>query len=293
MKTMLRLGLAAGLFMGVSCTKDRLPDESAQVKPSDAAAVTALLNINDAVRISGALPGPVPGGPQFAWEKAEGISLPGKYFIYRLPLQAGTAAGYYLQVKGASHYFRVESAPGFREWLILPLPASLDTGTLIVNIAAFNAAGAVSRPMEVAVKVGGVSGAALFTGTWDRTGEKLSSGAWSEGPTVEREGSRYPFNCINNVVVSPHVSTDPHPVVWLPEKKYTVRRETWSFGRDGSFQSVTEQDVRTLDLQRSACDAPQYRSEITGQVLQEKGGWYYEPMYRRVFLLSGIDAPGP
>ncbi len=207
------------LFAVVACKKDDA-DQDKSIKPSDAQRVAASITVRNSENQAGNLPAPGATITLFPFT-APIKTIAGKYAVIIPGFQAGSATGYFLQVKGASGYFKVNATVSSGH-IIIQLPENIETGSFTISVSAFDANNNASNIVDAVIEVvtPGGTGGDVFTGTWKLSGKLKINGNWDRNLYERRDGNLTVYHCFNDRL-QPYSNMNAQlPTVYVAVQQY-------------------------------------------------------------------------
>lgn len=210
---------------------------------------------------------------------------------------SGEVSGYYVQVKNAGAYFKVNYGAALNpkdSAIIIQLPADIQTGSFILLISAYDAAGNASAPVEINITVEklGSTDATSFTGSWKLTGTKTGTQPWDYNLYERKDGQMMVYNCIDNHLAGTYSNMNPLPNVRLSLSKTDLKKNQIDFTAAGDLSSDIQEDGSLIDEINSSCDNPVYKYN-TGfsYYRQQQLGWIYNGVTKKIIFMYNYIIP--
>lgn len=228
--------------------------------------------------------------------------IAGQYLFIYPPAIDGYIAGYYVQIAGATSYFKVayptptaRTVSGFADATIaIELPKEIKGDTFAVKYAAYDEQGRVSAPVTGLVRIlpqGNTAFEAALNGTWTYYGRRYyKSTTFTDEwriDTILPFTQKY-YTCTGTTLTESTTVTD----LQLTEEGFrnliTFSFDKYAFTREAVI------DRRTLDVANSTCSSFAYNYADAGGGGSETGGYYYDKDARKLTLIlnsqtSNID----
>lgn len=227
-------------------------------------------------------------------------------FLYIYPkMISGNVAGYYVQIKGAGSYFKVDytkeyglrkqAAQGFRSdatgyidsAIVFKLPLNIKGDTFYVKYAAYDDQNRVSVPVTAGVRVMEAGSAAFndsLSGKWKLSlARQYNNGEFIEGlpfDTINNLSSDN-YACVDNKLVQSTNAADPLiPVTRVVMAQYFIF-ENYTFSLSG--MSTPQQ----LDIENSTCSNYVYKTSGESTALMgAEGGYSYNSTTKLITIVQ-------
>lgn len=271
------------------------------IKPTDVDAVSGSLTVWHSSKITGSFPaaGNNANTPvlyqDLYYSNIKTVS--GKYAIMLPNIASGEVTGYYVQVKNAGVYFKINygAAPNPKDSaIIIQLPAGIQTGSFTLLISAYDAAGNTSAPVEIKIAVEklGSTDATSFTGSWKLTGTKTGIQPWDYNLYERKDGQMMVYNCIDNHLAGIYSNMNPLSNVRLSLSKTDLKKNQIDFTAAGDLSSDIQEDGYLIDEVNSSCNNPVYNySTDFSYYRQQQSGWIYNAATKKIIFMYNYIIP--
>lgn len=319
------LFLSLSVLALASCSKNSNPGTGEPVSPQDAAAVSKAITVWHATRVQGNAPAPTnnPNGPQLdQFSNNQSIkAISGRYAVIQPEVTSGSVKGYYVQVNGASEYFKLDySKPrtGGRSAAALPfqrnklvqrvlgtdstgngtldssiviaIPANVQPGQFCISYCAYDSLGNISNVISSCVTVatfGGDASTSYLNGTWHMTHSKDTMSTWT--PLLYSDTSWVPYTCVNNQLLT-YCPTSNCTFVDYPAYIYSDTKFDLIFGSNGGLKHEYAYSNKELNDTTSTCSTLQYNTQSADEAMT--GAWSYNSTTNRLTLIFDFNQWG-
>lgn len=285
--------LLALLFFASSCNEDNEETNiPGVVSPSDRDGLSKVLVFPNGVNQKGNAPAPsTTDAPELEEDPGDIIAVPGSKVIIRAFVVSGDAAGFYVEVSGASSYFKVTPIDpvleGGREQNISPyfmveIPSTVLPGNFCLTYSIFDGQNRVSNKVEkcITIKAAGGEGSTFFSG------KKLTAISTREVLTFEGVDEEKTIGETEITEIAVGVFCNGIPSNLNAQIENTIEYRDITFNSNGTYTQESSFTSRTLDMAKSGCEAV-YKTET--DIARETGFWIYDSATKELTLLQTTE----
>ena len=301
--------------------------EIPRVYPNDPKAVSSALKVWHGVRTNGTAPAPTSraGSPVLDPQSNNQVikAIAGRYAIIEPMVTSGDVAGYYVQVNGATEYFKVDYAKprnisgrmsnpvrksshnnalyrgmgidslgggNLDSSIVIVIPSTLQPGQFCITYQAYDNAGNVSNVITACIQVrafGTDAASSYLNGTWHITGVTDDTTAGWE-PVLGVNDSVFNTGvCINNHIVDTFGFVGN---INYPAYIYQVSKADLELGSNGGLKYTYAEIEKDFNYQTSSCSNFVFNSQTYTDVMN--GAWSYTAATGSMVVIFDFDDQG-
>ena len=314
------------IFIFSSCKKSG-SDEETLVKPEDPVALSKAVSVWHGTRVTGNPPAPTnnPNSPVLEPQSNNQTikAIAGRYAIVQPQLVSGSVAGYYIQINGASDYFKVDyskprntggrqAVPGKKPSLnksnfkifgtdstggnvdsaiVISIPPTIQAGELCITYCVYDAAGNISNLITTCITVtsfGGDATISYLAGVWHMTAERDdTSQVWY--PVIYSDTSYSSFTCVNNKLSYDCPTSNCNFSNYIVDISNGLKAD-FTFNSNGGLKYEVSYSYKNLNLDSSTCSNLIYTSD--GFSDQISGAWSYTTSTNKLVMVFDLNSSG-
>lgn len=294
----------------LSCSKDEK-----KIDPANTAELNSKVKVYYSQALQGNIPENVAGAPELVLDDEQVVAITGRYVILEPNILSGDPVGYYVQLEGASGYFKVDyslarnarKAPekvkqhGFlREMdeakasdsvIVIKLPENVTAGSFCVKVAAYDEQGQAGNAQKVCVEIRQKAGLEALNGTWSFSGKfDKTDNVWNHDVYKADTFNQYVY-CVNGLPSTQCPNGQFCQGTLKMTYRYQVTLDEVVLGSSGTLTESSAYAYMRTDWSKATCAEMAYL--IENGAASDHGGWSYDAAAKKLYYIYDNDgAPG-